>query len=207
MAQATPAQTLSLASQFPPRSLQPVSSVSAWLCKQLVGAGLPAMQAASDKALSLASQLPPRSRQPVSSVSAWLCKQLVGAGLPAMQAASDKALSLASQLPPRPQQPSVQCRLGCASSLWERACPRCRRRLTGPIAGKPAPTQISATFQFSIGLAAQAACGSGLARDAGGVWQGPIAGKPAPNQISAACRSCKAIQRVRPLSDWPRSGP
>jgi hypothetical protein len=85
--------------------LQPVSSVSAWLRKQLVGAGLPAMQAAPDRALSLASQLPPRSRQPFSSVSAWLRKQLVGAGLPAMQAAPDRALSLASQLPPRSLQP------------------------------------------------------------------------------------------------------
>jgi hypothetical protein len=42
---------------LPPRSLQPVSSVSVWLRKQLVGAGLPAMQATPDKALSLASQL------------------------------------------------------------------------------------------------------------------------------------------------------
>ncbi len=47
-------------------------------------------------------------------------------GLLAMQAAPDRALSLASQLPPRPLQP------------------------------------------VDVGMAAQAACGSGLARDAGG---------------------------------------
>jgi beta-lactamase class A len=111
--------------------------VSAWLRKQLVGAGLPAMQAAPDKALSLASQLPPRSLQPVSSVSAWLRKQFVGAGLPAMQAAPDKALSLASP-----------------------------------------PTQIAAACQLSVGMAAQAACGSGLARDSVRSVTTGIASKP-----------------------------
>gem|GEM_PF-5236806 len=127
--QAAPDKALSLASQLPPRPRQPVSSVSAWLRKQLVGAGLPAMQAAPVRVLSLASQLPPRPRQPVSSVSAWLRKQLVGLARHAGGACQGPIAGK-----PAPTQVSAicQCRPGCASSLWERACPRCRRRLSGP---------------------------------------------------------------------------
>ena len=138
--------------------------------------GLPAMQSAPGRALSLASQLPPRSGQPVGvdraaqaacesgfardcrwrlagpyrwqasshpdlcslSTLVWLCKQLVGAGLPAMQVVPDKVLLLASQLPPRPLQP------------------------------------------VDAGMAAQAACGSGLARDGGYTVTAHSLRKPPP---------------------------
>ncbi len=52
--QAAPDRALSLASQLPPRSLQPVGV--GMLRKQLVGAGLPAMQAMIDRVLSVAGQ-------------------------------------------------------------------------------------------------------------------------------------------------------
>ncbi len=77
---------------------------------------------------------------PAASQQAGLCEHPVGAGLPARQAVSAWALSLASQLPHGPlQSPNKQ---GCASILWERACPRCRRRWIGPCAGQPAPSPI-----------------------------------------------------------------
>jgi hypothetical protein len=168
-------RALSLASQLPPRPLQP--SMSAWLRKQLVGATVFSTcymrpHAALGRALSLASQLPHRSLQ--HQIEASLRKQLVGATVFSTcyiharpHAAPGRVLSLASQLPPRPLQPSMsawlrkqlvgatvfstpympdrmqrlagpyrwqvsshpdlrsrQCRHGCASSLWERACPR-----------------------------------------------------------------------------------
>ncbi|WP_438280440.1 hypothetical protein, partial [Pseudomonas alabamensis] len=47
----------------------------------------------------------------------------------------------------------------------------------GPIAGKPAPTQTSAAI--NVVMAAQAACGSGLARDSVRPVTACIAGKPA----------------------------
>jgi len=51
---AAPDKALSLASQLPPRSRQPVDID---IAAQAACGGLPAMQAALDKALSLASQL------------------------------------------------------------------------------------------------------------------------------------------------------
>jgi hypothetical protein len=55
---AAPGRALSLASQLPPRPLQP--SMSAWLRKQLVGAGLPAIASGPAPPASRASPLPQR---------------------------------------------------------------------------------------------------------------------------------------------------
>gem|GEM_PF-5463263 len=101
--------------------------------------GLPATQAAPDRALSLASQLPLRSLQPV------------GVDMAAQAACGSNCLFLLGTYPtvwadvwayPRrrrrltgpyrwqaPTQISAACRCrhGCASSLWERACPRWRQ--------------------------------------------------------------------------------
>jgi hypothetical protein len=82
--------------------------------------------AALGSALSLASQLPPRPPQP--SMSAGLCKQLVGATFFSTRYIPDRMRRLAGpyrwQASSHPDLCSRQCRQGCVSSLWERACPR-----------------------------------------------------------------------------------
>ncbi len=83
---------------------------------------------APGKALSLASQLPPRSLQP--SMQSWLRKQLVGATVFSIWYMPDRRWHLAGpyrwQASSHPGPCSHQCSRGCASSLWERACPRWR---------------------------------------------------------------------------------
>jgi hypothetical protein len=81
---------------------------------------------APGRGLSLASQLPPRLLQP--SMSAWLRKQLVGATVFSTPYMPDRTRRLAGlyrwQASSHPDLCSRQYRHGCASSLWERACPR-----------------------------------------------------------------------------------
>jgi hypothetical protein len=123
-------------------------------------------RAAPGRALSLASQLPPRSLQP--SVWAWLRKQLVGATVFSTRYMPDRVRRLAGpyrwQASSHPDLCSRRPGHGCASSLWEQLsfllgiCPTACGAWQGPIAGKPAPTQISAAV--GLGMAAQAACGS-----------------------------------------------
>ncbi|MFK3724204.1 hypothetical protein ACI2KE_10195, partial [Pseudomonas monteilii] len=59
-------------------------------------------------------------------------------------------------------QKSIKDKASSHASYRHVLCARAQRQ-----GGGRTPIQVSATCQFSVGMAAQAACGSGLARDAG----------------------------------------